>query len=265
MAYKLIASDMDGTLLNDTNEVTPAVRDAIKKAQDKGVYFTVSTGRPIQGIERYLDILDGDIPVISSNGALMITAHTRRILLRTEISHSAALDILKRGIEEGAVVAVWSGELLYSSKPDSDYSSFYKDLSNIDTLDISLLPDADVTKLIWLMTPERVIDLQKSYVPPKGVQSKSSGEYFLEFFSSDAGKDKALGVLAEHLGIDASETIAIGDNYNDMEMLRFAGLGVAMDNAADEVKKSADYITVSNNEDGVARVIEQFVLADEGH
>lgn len=263
MAYKLIAVDMDGTLLNDENEVTPAVREAIKKARNKGVYFTVSTGRPIEGIENYLDILDGDIPVISCNGAIIVTAQTRRLMQKSEISHSAALEILERGKKEGAVVAAWSGDKLYSSEPTSVYSEFYKLLSNINTLDISLLPDDEVTKLVWIIPPERVMELQKSYVPPKGVQSKSSGEYFLEFFSSDIGKDKALGLLAERLGIDVSETIAVGDNYNDLEMLRFAGLGVAMGNAPDEVKEAADFVTVSNNEDGVARVIEQFVLADK--
>jgi len=262
MPYKLIATDMDGTLLDDANEVTPAVREAIKEAQSKGVYFTISTGRPIQGVERYLDLLDGDIPVISCNGALLITARTRHILMRSEISRTSASEILERGIREGAVVAAWSGGLLYSSEAGSAYSAFYKALSNMDSLDISLLPDTDVTKIVWIMTPERVIQLQKSYVPPAGVQSKSSGEYFLEFFSSEAGKDKALGVLAGQLGIDASETIAIGDNYNDIEMLRFAGLGVAMGNAPDEVKKFADIVTVSNNEDGVAQVIKQFVLSD---
>ena len=259
--YKLIAADMDGTLLNDDCEINPAVYKAVDKARAAGLLFTVSTGRPIQGITKYLDILDGDVPVISCNGAILVRAVSGETLFRAEMGRSEAMEIIERGRREGAVVAAWSGGKLYSTEVGSAYSDFYKTLSNMDTLSVSELPDADVTKLVWILPSEKVLELQKSYIPPKGVQSRCSGDMFLEFFSVDAGKDKALAILAESLGVTLEETVAIGDNYNDMDMLKAAGLGVAMGNAPDEVKKAADLVTDTNENDGVAKVIDNILLS----
>lgn len=260
MKYKLVASDIDGTLLNDKNEITPAVRQAIEAAQEHGTIFTLSTGRSLKGIGLYLELLKDDSPVIICNGAIIIKASSAEVIFKAEMPRSAADIIIEKGVDEGAVVAVWTDGLLYSTDTHSSYSEFYKALSNIETLPVSELPDSDVTKIVWLLPQDRVSFLQDNYVPPEGVQSRSSGPHYLEFFSVDAGKDKALRFLAEHLGINVSETIAIGDNYNDIDMLRAAGLGIAMENAPDEVKKAAGHITASNNEDGVARAIERFVL-----
>lgn len=258
MTYRLVAVDVDGTLLNDKREVTPSVRRAIEGAKARGALFTISTGRPVEGIERYLDLIGGDLPVITCNGAILVTAKTRRVIFSSEMSHDAASSIIDRGVGEGAVVAAWSKGVLYSSETGSSYSAFYKSVSGMDTLDISLMPDGNVTKIVWIMPPERIAELQKSYVLPEGVQAKTSDPMFLEFFSSVAGKGKALKILAEYLHVDISETMAIGDNYNDIDMIAAAGLGVAMGNAPDGVKRAADFVTSSNNEDGVARAIEKF-------
>lgn len=260
MKYRLIAADMDGTLLNDYGEVSAAVRTAIDAAKAQGLVFTLSTGRSMLGVEPYLDLIDGDLPVITYNGALIMTARTKRIISKSEISRSAADSVIKHGIDEGAVVAVWAGEKLFSSDTDSSYSSFYRSLTGIETIDICKLPDSDITKILYIMPSEEIQYLQKNFLPPRGVQSKASGSMFLEFFSDKAGKGRALELLAEHFDIDMSETFAIGDNYNDLEMLRNAGLGVAMGNAPEDIKKVADFVTAGNNEDGVALAIEKFIL-----
>lgn len=260
MKYRLIAADMDGTLLNDYGEVSEDVRRAIDAAKAQGLVFTLSTGRPMLGVEPYLDLIDGDLPVITCNGALIMTARTNRIISKSEISRAAANSIIQRGIDEGAIVAAWAGEKLYSSVTDSSYSSFYKSITGMETADISQLPNSGIIKVLYIMPPEKIKYFQKNFLPPKGVQSKASGSMFLEFFSDKAGKDIALRFLAEHLGIDMSETFAIGDNYNDLEMLRSAGLGVAMGNAPEDIKKAADFVTTGNNEDGVALAIEKFIL-----
>lgn len=260
MRYRLIAADMDGTLLNDYGEVSTAVRIAIDSAKALGLNFTVSTGRPMLGVEPYLDLIDGDMPVITCNGALIVTARTRRIISKTEISRGAANIIIERGIKEGALVAAWAEEKLFSSELQSSYSSFYKSLTGMEPAHISQLPDFDVTKIVYIMPPDRIKYIQRRFSPPTGVQTKASDSMFLEFFSDIAGKGRALRILAEYFGIDISETLAIGDNYNDLEMLRTAGLGIAMENAPEDIKKSADFVTASNNDDGVALAIQKFIL-----
>lgn len=198
MKYKLVASDIDGTLLNDKNEVTPSVRRAIEAAQEQGTIFTLSTGRSIKGIGRYLDLLRGNAPVITYNGALITIAQSREVILKSEMPRSAADILIKRGIAEGAIVAAWANDSLYSTDTDSAYCNFYRSLGDVETPDISELPKGDVTKIVWILPNDKVIYLQDNYIPPEGVQSKSSGANLLEFFSCSAGKDKALIFLAKY-------------------------------------------------------------------
>jgi Cof subfamily protein (haloacid dehalogenase superfamily) len=258
--YKLIAADMDGTLLNDNNEITSAVGEAIKKARAKGLIFTLATGRAYQGVEKYVDVLEDDIPVISCNGAVIITSRTKRIIHSESMSYENTMTLLKDGLGYGAVVAIWADGRLYSSQNGGEYSRFYQAMTGMEGLELSKLPKAEVTKMVWVMDTDKVLEHQKNYVLPEGVQTKSSGERYLEFFSAKAGKDKGLKILADRFGIDMSEVMAVGDNYNDIEMLRAAGLGVAMGNAPDEVKAAADAVTDTNNADGLAKAIERHVF-----
>lgn len=259
--YKLIAADMDGTLLNDNNEITSTVRKAIKKARAAGVIFTLATGRAFQGIEKYVDVLDGDLPVVSCNGAIIITSRTNRIIYSENMPYKDTMTLLEDGLRVSEVVAIWAGGDMYASKIGGDYAKFYQSISKMEIYPISELPRSEVTKVVWIMDTDKVLEYQKSYVPPAGVQTKSSGERYLEFFSDRAGKDKGLKIVAESYGIDMSQVIAIGDNYNDIEMLKAAGLGVAMGNAPDEVKAAADAVTDTNNADGLAKAIERYVLS----
>ena len=261
--FKLIAADMDGTLLNDNNEITPAVSEAIKKARAKGVLFTLATGRALQGIEKYLGLLDDDIPIISCNGAVIVTSKTKQILHSENMSYEDTMVLLEDGLSFGAVVAIWAVGRLFSSQTGGAYSKFYQSMTKMEVYELSQLPRAEVTKMVWVMDEDKVLEYQKSYAPPKGVQTKSSGERYLEFFSEGAGKDKGLAFLAESYGIDMSEVMAVGDNFNDIEMLKAAGLGVAMGNAHDEVKAAANAVTDTNNADGLAKAIERYVLSEE--
>ena len=247
--YRLIAADMDGTLLNDKNEISPAVREAIQKARERGVVFTLATGRAIQGIEKYADILAGDMPVISCNGAVILTSETRRIIRTEDMTYEDTMTLMAEGISLGAVVAVWAGGRLFSTQTGGPYARFYKSLSNMEVYEIRELPKAPVTKVVWIFhgVTGRVLELQAKYTPPAGLQSKVSGEYFLEFYSASAGKGAGLRALARSLGIDMSETMAIGDNFNDIDMLEAAGLGIAMENAHTAVKAAADAVTASSS------------------
>ncbi len=261
MAYKLIASDIDGTLLKDNGEMSPAVRSAIFKAVERGVIFTLATGRPIQGVEAFLSLVSGDAPVITCNGAIIVTAKTRKILSREELPYLKAKELLSVGLAEGATVVAWADSKLYASEP-CGYSRLYATLTQDTAMELSQLPKSAVTKILWILPTHKLLSLQGSFLPPEGVQCKASGEHYLEFFSAHAGKGAGLERLAQLLGISRCETMALGDNFNDIEMLAWAGLGVAMDNAPQQVKESANYIAQSNQEDGAARAIEKFILCD---
>jgi Cof subfamily protein (haloacid dehalogenase superfamily) len=143
----------------------------------------------------------------------------------------------------------------------------YKRISNVEPV---IIGDADeiikkgITKIIWYDEPEKLKKYQneiEKYLSD-GVNYHTSRPMFLEFVDRDASKAIAMEKLGEHFGIKQSEMIAIGDGFNDLSMIEYAGLGVAMANSEEEVKEKADYITLSNDEDGVAHVIYEFVLRD---
>ena len=130
-------------------------------------------------------------------------------------------------------------------------------ISNIDDL-----AEQDIYKMLWIGTPEEMNRFQREMSAFFGnaVNCHTSRPEFLEFVSSEADKGSAMAEIGKVYGIDKSEMIAIGDSYNDICMLKYAGFGVAVENAPDDIKNICDYVTVSNNNNGVAAVIEEFVL-----
>ena len=259
MAYRLIASDIDGTLLTDEGELLPQTSTAITMAKQQGAIFTLATGRPIQGVLKYLPLVTDDTPVITCNGAVIVTAKTGRVLHEFLLPYHTAQAIIEDGLSRSATVVVWAQGRLYVSEP-CGYAQLYATLSSNPALELSLLPETEVTKIIWILSDAACLSLQAGYTPPEGAQYKASGNSYLEFFSSQAGKGAALKWLAEDLSIPREQVMALGDNCNDEDMLAWAGLGIAMGNAPRQVKLSADYITGTNQQSGAADAIEKFVL-----
>jgi Cof subfamily protein (haloacid dehalogenase superfamily) len=268
--YKLIAVDMDGTLLREDKTISKETLRAIQKAKAKGVKIVLSTGRPVDGINRYLNELDlmreGDY-AIAFNGALVQSTKTKEVIAQTLMSLedvSYLYDISKNLnvnihvlTEDSCITPKWS-----------TYSQLEKDINNIP-LEIVDFNNLDVnTTIVKIMMVDEPEVLSKAIDKlPKEVYEKysvlRSSPYFLEFLDKKVNKGYGVELLAKKLGIKREEVICIGDAGNDIHMIQFAGLGVAMGNAFPEVKEVADYITLSNEENGVAHVIDKFVLKDE--
>lgn len=263
MKYKLIALDMDGTLLNSKKEITPLTAQAIARASKAGVVVTVSTGRPIQGVEMYSKDIDMNVPVITYNGAMVVNGKTKEILYKQELERGDAGKILDFALKLGITACIWSGNQLYGTKLDWRIHE-YKKLSGVEPQLMESkekLLDQGITKILWYDGRDKV----QNYIKMMDSETFSSVSYctsnpeFLEFFNRKVSKAIAMGRIGEMLGIQREEMIAVGDAANDLPMLEYAGLGVAMGNAAQDIKERVQYVTASNDDDGIAEVIRKFI------
>lgn len=267
MKYKFVAADMDGTLLNCQGEITPATVAEIRKLADKDVVFTVSTGRPIQGVEKYKELLGLTGPVITYNGAMIVNAENHEVLFEQGLLREDARKIWELGQTYNTTMCIWAGNRLYGNRLDERIHD-YKKLSGVEPIlaeDIETLLDIGITKILWYDEVERIESFltQLSTDLFCEVSYCTSKPTFLEFFSKKVSKAVAMEKIGELLGIAREEMVAIGDGLNDLSMIQYAGLGVAMGNAAKEVKENAQIITDTNDEEGVRRALEKF-FAEEG-
>ena len=265
MPYKLIALDMDGTVLGSDKKLSPGTLSAIKQAMDRGIIVTISTGRPIVMMGNYREILDMvGTPIITYNGAKVVDPRDQRVLYQENLDKRAAADIFRRGEAFGTVQCVWSNDRLYISK-HNEKTEQYAEAGEVESAlitDIDAILAQGITKILWIDDAPVIARYQEELAGalPEGVTSCTSSPYFLEFFSNKASKGLALQFLGEYHTIAQSEIIAVGDADNDIPMLEYAGLGVAMGNATEAIKAGADFVTLTNDEGGVAHVIEKFLL-----
>lgn len=263
MAYKLMAVDIDGTLLNDRGELTENTKNAIKQWVDKGLIFTIASGRPIQGIEKLNRTLNLDVPFITYNGAMVVMGKSKKVLYEQKLSRNDSREIISLGNNYNATIMIWNDNKLYVPQINERVEN-YKMISGVEPILIDNLEkiiEKGVTKILWYDEVEKIAQYQKeigSFLS-ENVNFHPSRPYFMEFVDKNASKAIAMEKLGQFYGIKQSEMIAVGDGFNDLSMIEYASLGVAMANSPREVKEKADYITLSNEEDGVAHVIFEFI------
>ena len=270
MQYKLIAADMDGTLLNGDSVMTERTRKTILAAIEKGVLFVPSTGRPRMGLKRHLTAfdhlpsIDGDLPLILFNGAMAVTAKSGRVLFSQGLDFSCAEVIFAQGIIRGYSVVAWAGERLFVNCDIEEITEYQRKsgaelhvVSNMEPL-----RPYGVTKMMWIIPPEDGPRCRAEMLVLLGgkVNCYTSCPHLMEFTDAGASKGLALEAVGAAYGIAREEMIAVGDGYNDVSMLEYVGLGVAMGNAPEDIKAICRDVTLSNDEDGVAAVIEKYIL-----
>lgn len=265
--YKLVAVDMDGTLLDSNGSISAKTIAAIKKAAEKNIIFTVSTGRPIQGVEKYSHALSLDVPFITYNGAMIVMGRSKDIIYQQNVESEDARSVLQLARQLGTTFIAWSNNQLYASVLNEQVHN-YKQLSGVEPIKINddeMLIKQGITKLLWINSPETLAHYQNILKDKlsDSISYYTSKPIFLEFVNSKVSKAVAMEKLGEHFGISRKEMIAVGDGYNDLSMIEYAGLGVAMENAPDEIRAKADFVTLSNDNDGIAYLLEKFVLAEE--
>ncbi|WFA10218.1 Cof-type HAD-IIB family hydrolase [Tissierella sp. Yu-01] len=267
MIYKLIAIDMDGTLLNSKKDLSSRTIKAINKAKDRGVNIVLSTGRLLSSAQNYANKLQLENHIIACNGAI-IADKSGNIIYSKPLQMNKVEKIMKLGKKYSIYNHFYDSKTLYSSvyiKEVIDYYATrdsnieYKILENEN--DIYKQKDLNAYKFLFI--DDDINNLNKLQEELNGLPEISitkSWSNNLEVMDKDTSKGIGLEFLCNQLNIHKEEVIAIGDNENDLSMIKYAGLGVAMGNAEDIVKSHADYITSTNDEDGVAAVIEKFII-----
>lgn len=267
--YKLIAIDMDGTLLNDRHEVPEDVKYTLAEAKKQGIKIVLCSGRPIGGIQSYIKALnlnqEGDF-AIAYNGALVQDTHTNEVVAELSLGHADLVKLYELSMELKTPMHFFDTKGVYTPNADiSDYTVLEAYLSEIPLgyRQVSDIPtNISIPKIMFVNHPDKlnrtIEELPKSL--NKQYTIVQSAPYFLEFVHPSASKGNAVKMLAEQLGIKQEETMTIGDNGNDLSMIEYAGCGVAMGNAIPEVKAAADFQTRSNNESGVAYAIRKLAL-----
>ena len=265
MKYRLIATDLDDTLLDENCRISPRTKEALRLAQAQGAYVTIATGRMYQSALVYAEELGLDLPLITYQGALVKTSVSKEVIYHRTIPLDLAHQVIEHGMANHLTVNLYLHDQLYVSQLTTA-AQHYSHVVRVRAQavgDLQRFMEEEPTKLLFI-GEEKAMDLlwqQEKQIFGDRLYITKSKPKFLEFTHPQATKGYGLATVAEHLGVAKSEIIAFGDSYNDLDLLRGAGLAVAMGNARDELKKEADYITASNVEDGVAAAIEKFVLA----
>lgn len=270
---KMIGLDLDGTLLNTKKELTQYSRDVLKRAIDKGVLVLVATGRPFTGIPEELRTFPGMRYALTSNGARVLDTKENKVLIEELLPREDAIRALKVLRKYDTMQEIYfDGQGYADEEKMSEIHRYhhnphmweYVRKSRIvvpDVLKVAEQSDTDMDKIQGLFADMEERKLAwKELSNDNRISLVGSLKYNIEVNAAGVNKGKGLVRLGEILGIHREEIMACGDGDNDIEMLREVGFGVAMGNAEEEVKKAADYITETNDEDGVAKAIERFVL-----
>jgi hypothetical protein len=278
--YKLITIDIDGTLLNSEGQISLRVRTAIEKAEAQGCLITLATGRRQISAREVAQDLGVGLPLILYNGSLIYDTAKDEALYHNpippEFIRQSAETILSAGMQPVLAQSPLSGERVFLGPPELD-NEFIRDfatnphrahlISRVNFAEMPLIPNILTVSTVGALnntTPLMQVfreQLDCQIYSYRLRYKAATGMHGFDVMRPDVHKGVALAWLAEHFGIAISETMAIGDNYNDIDMLKTASLGIAVKNAAPEVKAAAKIIVSSNDEDGVAEAIEQYVLA----
>lgn len=273
---KMIGLDLDGTLLNSKKELLPYTKNVLAKALEAGIHVLVATGRPYTGIPEELRVFPGMRYALTSNGARILDTETGEVL----IEHLLPLENAKKALEiirkYDTLQEVYFDGQGYADRSKLDnigkyhhnpYMWEYVRTSRIavpDIRDVIERENRDMDKLQALFADmDERLAAWKELEQQEGIVLVGSLGYNIEINAAGVNKGTGLVKLGELLGIRREEIMACGDGDNDVEMLREVGFGVAMGNAEEKAKAAADYITATNDEEGVAKAIEIFALGGE--
>jgi Cof subfamily protein (haloacid dehalogenase superfamily) len=267
MSIKLVALDLDDTLLDPGLKISDACVESIKEARQRGVRITISTGRMYRSALPYAQQLEIDVPLVTYQGAWVKNSLSGEVLYHKPVPKEKAREVMHLLKSSGVHYhSYYNDQLVMESL--SPEGRFYSQLAGVEVnlVDdlIARLDTEEAMKIMAISKNEKLLmELQKhlKLTYGKKLHITLSKPYFLEIMHPEADKAKALKVVAGHYGIKRQDVMAIGDSFNDIEMIEWAGVGVAMGNAVQAIKDAADFATSSNEEEGVAQALQRFVLS----
>lgn len=267
MEYKLIAMDLDGTLNNDQKIITEKTRAVLMAVQERGIRLALASARPSPGLFKERDILrlqDHNGILMSYNGGRIVDAATGKVLFETSMDLTQTKQVLRR-LEELPVTPILDDGVQFYVADKNGYKVDYECKNNQMTCaEVGKLADflsfAPI-KILVSVQPEELPRVQQQIAEflPEELTVVQTAAFYLEVIPKIINKGQGIRDICAVLGIAPAQVISFGDAANDIPMLREAGMGVAMGNAADVVKAAADMVTLSNNEDGIAAALEKLL------
>lgn len=269
--YKIVAIDLDETLFNSEYKVCERNKIAIQKAREKGVKIVPCSGRTpgiLGSLFETIELNENDEYSILGNGSIIIENKSGKIIDTQGLSFHKVKQLFDFGCQNDVCVQVYTTECAYFYFTDDKEKEFVLNAKAKvhfrETCDISELEDKCILKMIF---EKRDMDYLHSLVEPlkpitdNEIAITFSSDRYMEINRIGINKGVGLRHLANYLNVNIKDTMGIGDNLNDMDLIKEAGLGVAVNNAVDSIKEIADYICdADNNEGGVAEAIEKFIL-----
>jgi Cof subfamily protein (haloacid dehalogenase superfamily) len=264
--YKMLVLDLDDTLLDDNHRISSRNKELLAKAQNKGVKVVLASGRPTQAMLQYaheLQLAEFDSYLISFNGAVVTSLKNNEILFQKSLTADEIHSLYDFSVANNVHILTYSDKGIVS-ETHSEYIDVEVNLTDIPHHKVPSFKTeitSSAVKCILLEEPDYL----------KGVETKLKAErtdlsvsrskpFFLEVMPKGIDKAASIDFLAKRLDIDQREVIAVGNAGNDLSMVKYAGLGVWVDNVSPELRHEADFIVASNNDDGVAEVVERFIL-----
>lgn len=278
--YQLFITDLDGTLLDDQKNISVENLVAMKKLTEDQIYVTVFTGRNYASAKRFIDELGIHIPVVLQNGAFILDAFSEEVIYRSDLDTSTAIQILQKASSMGMDTLAYTDFLsihdmlverrIWTSSPFDPYiqsnrlrieyvSSIQDKISPLESIaQLAIIGEASVcaklTEWAKKQLPGKMSPIMSTVMSG---EDHSQGIGFLEFYGANVSKAIALEKVLQRFRITPEQTVFIGDNYNDVELMEKVGFAVCVDNSPDDIKKKCHMVVSSNNSHGVAEAIQK--------
>lgn len=266
MTYKMLVLDLDDTLLTDDHQISPRNKEMLFRAQEAGIKVVLASGRPTPAMMRYADELNlqryGSF-VISYNGAIITDMSNGRVIFEQSLTSDQIHDLHDFCLDHNLHILTYKDGCIVS-ETESEYIDVEKQLTGMAHLKVGCFKSAitqSAVKCILLEHPDYLKKVEVKLKAAKPNLSVSiSKPFFLEVVPKGIDKAASIDRLAKLLEIKQEEVVAVGNAHNDLTMIQYAGLGVWVDNVTPDIRHHADAIVSSNNNDGVAEVVEKFLL-----
>lgn len=267
MEKKVLVLDIDGTLTNSKKEITEATREAIWDAVKRGHKVMLASGRPTPGMRRYekeLELEQYGGYLLSFNGARIVECRSGEVIYQRTLPLELVPGLYRYAKEHHMGLITYLGDTVISAFEPDEYVQLEARINGLPIRVVENFPefvDYDIQKCLLTAPGEQAAVYEKELQEKYGREASiyRSEPFFVEVMPLNVDKASSLDKVLPMIGMDREHAICCGDGFNDISMIRYAGLGVAMANAQPAVKEAADYITASNDEDGIVRVIREFM------
>lgn len=267
---KILVLDIDGTLTNSKKEITENTKKSIKSIMEKGHVVILASGRPTPGMKKYAEELELEKYngyLLSFNGGKIVNCKTGEIVFQQTLPPQI-LKILHQFAEENDCgLVTYQGDTVILGTRSDEYVELEARINGLPIRQVDNMVefvDFDMNKCLMTATVDKAPKLEKILQERIGDKASvyRSEPFFIEIMPKGVDKAASLDQMLCKTGWKRENTICCGDGFNDMTMIQYAGVGIAMANAQEKVKEAADFITNSNDEDGLVTVIEKFILCE---